>query len=72
MVQLDGTHREWYEKWRAPCVLMVMLDDSNNRHWAQFFVQETTCASYDAWEGRERQLGRCKASMRIGTAFTGA
>jgi hypothetical protein len=57
MVQLDGSHHDWFEG-RAPrCVLMVMVDDATNRVWAQFFEEETTHASYDMVEQWARQHG---------------
>ena len=31
MVQLDGSHHDWFEGRRAKCVLMVMVDDATNR-----------------------------------------
>jgi len=51
MVQLDGSHHDWFEGRRGKCVLMVMVDDATNRVWAQFFAEETTHASYDVLEG---------------------
>jgi len=51
MVQLDGSHHDWFEGRREKCVLMVMVDDATNRVWAQFFEEETTRASYDVLEG---------------------
>jgi hypothetical protein len=57
MVQLDGSHHDWFEGRRAPCVLMVMVDDATNRVWAQFFEEETTHASYDVFEGWVKQHG---------------
>lgn len=57
MVQLDGSHHDWLEGRRGPCVLMVMVDDATNRVWAQFFEAETTRASYDVFEGWVRQYG---------------
>lgn len=57
MVQLDGSHHDWFEGRRAKCVLMVMVDDATNRLWAQFFEAETTHASYDTLEGWARQQG---------------
>ena len=55
MVQLDGSHHDWFEGRRAPCVLMVMVDDATNRVGAQFFAEETTRASYDVFESWVRQ-----------------
>lgn len=57
MIQLDGSHHDWFEGRRAKCVLMVMVDDATNRLWAQFFEEETTHASYDVLEGWVRKYG---------------
>jgi hypothetical protein len=57
MVQLDGSHHDWFEGRRAPCVLMVMVDDATNRVWAQFFEEETTHASYNVFEGWVKKYG---------------
>lgn len=57
MVQLDGSHHDWFEGRRGKCVLMVLVDDATNRVWAQFFEEETTHASYDALEGWIRKYG---------------
>ena len=57
MVQLDGSHHDWFEGRRAKCVLMVMVDDATGRLWAQFFEEETTRASYDVFQGWVRQQG---------------
>ena len=55
MVQLDGSHHDWFEGRRAPCVLMVMVDDATNRVRARFSEEETTHASYDMLEGWARR-----------------
>lgn len=57
MVQLDGSHHDWFEGRRAKAVLMVMVDDATGRLWAQFFEEETTRASYDVFEGWVRRHG---------------
>jgi Homeodomain-like domain len=57
MVQLDGSHHDWFEGRRAKAVLMVMVDDATNRVWAQFSEEETTRASYDVSEGWVRRWG---------------
>ncbi len=57
MVQLDGSHHDWFEGRRGKCVLMVMVDDATGRVWAQFFEEETTRASYDVLEGWVRRSG---------------
>src|SRR5882672_1372266 len=57
MVQLDGSHHDWFEGRRAKCVLMVMVDDATNRLRARFSEEETTRASYDVLEAWVRQDG---------------
>lgn len=55
MVQLDGSHHDWFEGRRDKCVLMVMVDDATNRMRARFSEEETTRASYDVFEGWGRK-----------------
>jgi hypothetical protein len=57
MLQLDGSHHDWFEGRGPKCVLMVMVDDATNRMRARFFAEETTRASYDALEGWVRKHG---------------
>ena len=57
MVQLDGSHHDWFEGRGPQCVLMVMVDDATNQLRARFFPEETTRASYDALESWVRQHG---------------
>jgi len=57
MVQLDGSHHDWFEGRGPKCVLMVMVDDATNALHARFFEEETTQASYDALEGWVRKYG---------------
>lgn len=57
MVQLDGSHHDWFEGRGPRCVLMVMVDDATNQVHARFFAEETTRASYDVLEGWVRKHG---------------
>jgi len=57
MVQLDGSHHDWFEGRGPRCVLMVMVDDATNQMRARFFAAETTRASYDVLEGWVRKHG---------------
>ena len=57
MVQLDGSHHDWFEGRRDKAVLMVMVDDATNRTGARFAEEETTRASYDVFEGWVRKHG---------------
>jgi hypothetical protein len=47
MVQMDGSHHDWFEGRASWCVLMVMIDDATNRTWARFYRAETTEAAFD-------------------------
>lgn len=57
MVQMDGSHHDWFEGRGPKCVLMVMVDDATNRMYCRFFEEETTRASYDVLEGWIRKHG---------------
>lgn len=57
MVQLDGSHHDWFEGRGPKCVLMVMVDDATNTLHARFFAEETTRASYDVLAGWVSQHG---------------
>ena len=57
MVQMDGSHHDWFEGRRGTCVLMVMVDDATNRLRARFVEQETTRASYDVFADWVHQHG---------------
>mgnify|MGYP003575439483 FL=1 len=57
MVQLDGSHHDWFEGRGPKAVLMVMIDDATNVTAARFAEEETTEASYDVFEGWVRQYG---------------
>jgi len=49
MLQMDGSHHDWFEG-RAPrCVLMVMVDDATSRTYARFYPAETTEAAFDVF-----------------------
>jgi len=55
MVQLDGSHHDWFEGRREKAVLMVLIDDATNRTYARFFEGETTEASFETFR---RYVGR--------------
>ena len=47
LVQMDGSHHDWFEGRRAEAVLMVMIDDATSRIWARFFEEETLAAAME-------------------------
>lgn len=57
MVQMDGSHHDWFEGRGPRAVLMVMIDDATNRTYAQLFEEETTRASFDMTEQWVRRYG---------------
>ncbi len=50
MVQMDGSHHDWFEGRRAWAVLMVMIDDATGRIDARFFESETTAAAMNVFQ----------------------
>jgi transposase len=57
MVQMDGSHHDWFEGRREKAVLMVMVDDATNRTVARFFEEESTRAAYDVLEVWAKEHG---------------
>jgi len=57
MVQMDGSHHDWFEGRRDKAVLMVMVDDATNWTVARFSEEETTRASYDVLEQWVKEHG---------------
>jgi hypothetical protein len=49
MVQMDGSHHDWFEGRCGKCVLMVLIDDATNRTFARFYPAETTDAAFDGF-----------------------
>jgi hypothetical protein len=57
MVQMDGSHHDWFESRGQRCVLMVMIDDATSRTYARFFAGETTAAVMELFGRYVRQYG---------------
>jgi hypothetical protein len=49
MLQMDGSHHDWFEGRAARCVLMVVVDDATSRTYARFYPAETTEAAFDVF-----------------------
>lgn len=49
MIQMDGSHHDWFEGRAEACVLMVMIDDATSRTYARFYAAETTAAAFDVF-----------------------
>ncbi len=56
LVQMDGSHHDWFEGRGSKCVLMVMIDDATSLTYARFYPAETTEAAFDVfgrWANRQ-------------------
>lgn len=57
LVQMDGSHHDWFEGRREKAVLMVMIDDATNRTHARLFEEETTAAAMETFRGYAGKYG---------------
>jgi len=72
MVQLDGSHHDWFEGRRDKAVLMVMVDDATNQTGARFARRKPRGPALRPLGAGWESMGCCAASMWIGTASIGA
>ena len=49
MLQMDGSHHDWFEGRGPWCVLMVIIDDATNYTYARFYEGETMAAAMDCF-----------------------
>jgi transposase len=61
LVQMDGSHHDWFEGRRGWAVLMVMIDDATNEVYAEFHEEETTIAAMMTFAGYVQQYGLPRA-----------
>ena len=61
LVQMDGSHHDWFEGRRGEAVLMVMIDDATGRIEARFFEEETQAAAFEMLERYARKHGLPRA-----------
>jgi transposase len=61
MLQMDGSHHDWFEGRGPWCVLMVIIDDATSRCLARFYRAETTEAAFDLFGRWVKRFGlpRC-------------
>jgi hypothetical protein len=64
MLQMDGSHHDWFEGRGPRCVLMVIIDDASNRTYAWFYPAETTVAAFDVF-GRWVELHGLPRSLYV-------
>ena len=59
LVQMDGSHHDWFEGRREWAVLMVLIDDATSEVFAWFSEGETTIAAMEAFRGYVDRYGCC-------------
>ena len=57
MLQLDGSHHDWFEGRRPKCVLMAYIDDATNRAYGRFYEYEGTIPAMDSFKRYIRKYG---------------
>src|SRR5665213_3479629 len=61
LVQMDGSHHDWFEGRAQKCVLMVMIDDATSLTYARFYSGETSEAAFDVFGRWVRRQGLPRA-----------
>jgi transposase len=57
LLQLDGSHHDWFEGRGPRCVLMAYIDDANSRVFARFYEYEGTIPAMDSFQRYVRHYG---------------
>jgi hypothetical protein len=57
MLQLDGSHHDWFEGRRPKCVLMAYIDDATSRVYGMFYEYEGTIPAMDSFKRYIRKYG---------------
>lgn len=57
MVQLDGSHHDWFEGRGAKCVLMGYIDDASGKVFGRFYEYEGTIPAMDSFKRYIRKNG---------------
>ena len=61
LVQMDGSHHDWFEGRRDWAVLMVLIDDATSEVFAWFSEGETTIAAMESFRGYVERYGLPRA-----------
>ena len=49
MIQIDGSHHDWFEGRGPGCVLMGYIDDATGKAYARFYEYEGTMPAMDSF-----------------------
>jgi transposase-like protein len=57
MIQIDGSHHDWFEGRGPQCVLMGYIDDATGKAFAGFYDYEGTMPAFDSFKRYARKYG---------------
>ena len=57
MIQIDGSHHDWFEGRSPECVLMGYIDDATGRPFARFYPYEGTIPAMDSFKRYIKKYG---------------
>ncbi len=57
MIQIDGSHHDWFEGRGPECVLMGYIDDASGKVFARFYDYEGTKPAFDSFKRYARKYG---------------
>jgi hypothetical protein len=57
MVQMDGSHHDWFEGRGPGCVLMGYIDDATGKVFGRFYEYEGTIPAMDSFQGYVKKHG---------------
>jgi len=57
LVQLDGSHHDWFEGRGPACVFLGYIDDATNTVWGRFYAYEGTWPALDSLKRYSRRYG---------------
>ncbi|MFA5846247.1 MAG: ISNCY family transposase [Thermodesulfovibrionales bacterium] len=57
MLQIDGSHHDWFEGRGAACVLMGYIDDATGRAYCRFYGYEGTIPAMDSFKRYIKRYG---------------
>jgi hypothetical protein len=57
MVQMDGSHHDWFEGRGPKCVLMGYIDDATGQAYGRFYEYEGTMPAMDSFRGYMQRWG---------------
>ena len=62
MLQMDGSHHDWFAGRRAKCVLMAYIDDTTSKVYGRFYEYEGTIPAMDSFK---RYIRKCGIPMSV-------